>query len=156
MFTKNELAQHPSIAGLGSLPLIEVEFRPHHFRRPNGGAHMITHYATKEDADSAIDFWSRSVELADYPLDDAGRRRLAAQALCQAIDCNEFFTRVEDLLLLGEPKRPVPDFLTRRWYSYVYDRGMMMYEDADYVALRHSMIAEYEDSYVAFHSRIPL
>lgn len=133
------------------MPLMEVaEFGRHHFSVPIHGR-RVGHRGEKDHYATALDFWLWSLFLVDKAARAEHLRLLAEEALCEPIGEDAYF----DLIGFGTAKlkRPPPASLTRR-DSLV--AALKMYGHVALGELRVSLLAEFEDDFVAWHSRVEL
>lgn len=144
MFSRNELIRNSRSPGDDDdLPLMEVaEFHLSHL-------HCIAHCGDKEHFTSAMVFWLWSLQLVDRPTAKEFVR-FAEEALCDPIDAETYFQQMD--AFAAHVKKRVPTFL-RRHNAFV--SGLVIFEEA-MLGDRYagSVLVEFADDYVAFHSRV--
>jgi hypothetical protein len=153
MFTRDELIAHAWLPGdEEDPPLVEVaEFHRHQFKSGGKGIHgpMVAHRGDMDDFPSALVFWLWSLQLVDRPTTSQGFYRLAREALCEPLSEEAYFQTIGRSL--SGLKRPAPAFL-RRGDGVV--AALKMYGGVVLADFFHSVLAEFDDCYVAFHFRI--
>lgn len=107
------------------------------------------HCGDKVDFPSALSFWVWSQQLVDRPQSVKYALQLAETALCQPMSLDEWIECLS--YALWQLKRPAPAFLTR---MEGFVAAMRMYHGFVLDQVRSSVIAEFDDCYVAWHARI--
>jgi hypothetical protein len=132
-------------------PLMEVaEFHRHQFRVPVQGI-CIAHCGDKEHFPSALDFWLWSLLWIDRPASAKYWRLLAEEALCEPIDEQTYVESIQ--FNVAQLKRP-PRVFVQRADGFV--AAMRMYGGVVIERLRSSLLAEFDDRFVAFQVRVSL
>jgi hypothetical protein len=152
MFSRLELSQHVIPPGSpDDMPLMEIaEFHAHQLRNPTDNQRIVAHCGSKDDFSSALEFWLWSIHLISGATAGEAAFRFAPQeAHCEPISNRECFEIVD--YYAGCLKRP-PDFLFRQDLM----AAMKMLSDVATGEARTSVLAEFEDVYIAIHDIILL
>ena len=150
MFTRDELLRCNCWPGPDDdpPPLVMIEFDRRHYRHAVHGP-LAAHLGDKADFSSALSFWVWSEQLFGRPRTPKISLRLAEETLCQPLDEQAW---IEALSIATWPlKPPLPEFLAR---IDGFVAGMRMYGGWVLDVHRVSLLAEFDDSYVAWHERI--
>jgi hypothetical protein len=128
--------------------MVVVEFDRSHYRVVVQAC-QAGHRGDKDTFSSAINFWVWSQYLIDRPPTPKASLQLAEQVLCEPMSD---WTWIEFLMdAMWQLKRPAPDFLTR---TVGFVGAMRMYHGFVLDQVRSSVLAEFDDCYVAWHCRI--
>jgi len=152
MFSQSELSQHISPPGAAEdMPLMEIgEFHAHQFKNPIHNQSLVAHCGSRDDYSSALLFWRWSIQWLTGATEGQGVfRRAAKDALCEPISSREFFDLVD--FYTACLKHP-PDFLLRQ--NLV--AAMRMFNGIALGGARTSLLAEFDDAFVAIHDNIEL
>lgn len=151
LFTHKELLEACTRVSGDESPLLEIaEFHQHRFVRPVQGT-VVAHRGPRENFASALEFWLWSLWHVERPARVHHAVWLAEAAACEPLDEAGFFA-VADVVALNL-KRPAPEFLLRR---AGYRTGLTMYSGIVLNDLRHAVLAEFTDDFVAIHQRVSL
>ena len=153
MLSRDDLLDHAYSPGHpDDLPLMEIcEPHAHQVRHLTCGQRIAMHCGDKQYFSSALLFWRWSFQRFEGPsASDRVFRHAAQDAVCEAIS-NRAYYDIADYYF-GLFKRSPPDFLLRQdllWAEKIFC-GVTAGDS------RMSILAEFEEVFVAIHSRIAL
>lgn len=125
-----------------------AEFHTGQLKNPSGAQMFAAHCGSKGDYSSALQFWLWSLQRVTSTT--PGRRvflRAVQEARCEPISSSEYFD-IADTCIAGL-KHP-PDFLLRQNLT----GAMKMFSGVVLGDVRTSVLAEFDDAFIAIHDTI--
>lgn len=131
------------------MPVMQVaDFCAYHFKGRTS-SRAAAHCGDKEDFTDPRRFWMWSLQQAVQP-DSDDFRVYAEESSCDAIPADEYFHVIDGFSAML--KRPEPEFLTQR-FGFLR-ATQVLHEAIIYNTFHAGYLAEYQSTYVAFHSWI--